>query len=552
MSSSDRRALIIGISKYNYSGAPTLQGVPYDVESATKIALAMGIPKENITYLRDSQATKANILNTLKDFSSKTREGTRAFVYFSGHGSREPDPNTNQCIDGLLPADGQPITSKEFTDASQKLATSADKVITIVDACHAAGVIESHANTRSMMSTGNLNAKFFSKVAAGNNRCKVHVNDSSTRGMLEDFTRVGGLKENFVQITSAKPNEVSWDESDKGGIATQALRDCLLGKAKDIDGSGGVSMSEIQQCAQGIMNEKLKTNAIYGKYPSTITITGNRNILPVSTRPNSPATTVSTSQPVKIPASVTVAQVTQPVKPEPVKPEPVKPEPIKPEPIKPEPIKPEPIKPEPIKPEPIKPPQVVTTVKPQTNLILPEASEALSENEVIISPSLASRATLEDIYHQRNPKKIVKVSLNKQQFKIGKDSLQIKIESNRDGYAYLVMLGSDTKSFYILFPNGHDGQNKIQANKPLILPRPNWSMSVNGPEGTDHLLILVTETPRTFDGVIIEPPGSANPFTFSLNNLKGRAELINYLVGNKSKGFVGNFGAELISIKEVN
>jgi hypothetical protein len=182
---------------------------------------------------------------------------------------------------------------------------------------------------------------------------------------------------------------------------------------------------------------------------------------------------------------------------------------------------------------------------------LAEATEALSENEVIISPSLASRATLEDIYHQRNPKKIVKVSLNKQQFKIGKDSLQIKIESNRDGFAYLVILGSDAESFYILFPNGHDSQNKVQANKPLLLPRPHWDMQLAGPEGTNHLLVLVTETPRTFEGIDIAPPGSSNPFTYSLNNLKGRKELINFLVGNSDNGFSGNFGATLTSIKEI-
>jgi hypothetical protein len=64
-------------------------------------------------------------------------------------------------------------------------------------------------------------------------------------------------------------------------------------------------------------------------------------------------------------------------------------------------------------------------------------------------------------------------------------------------------------------------------------------------------LVLVTETPRTFEGIDIAPPGSSNPFTYSLNNLKGRKELINFLVGNNDNGFSGNFGATLTSIKEI-
>ena len=79
----------------------------------------------------------------------------------------------------------------------------------------------------------------------------------------------------------------------------------------------------------------------------------------------------------------------------------------------------------------------------------------------------ASYATLQDIWSQRNPNRKVEVTLNKTVLKIGKDNLQLTINSSHDGYVYLVMVGSDAQSFYLLFPNGKDGENKIQAGKPM-------------------------------------------------------------------------------------
>ena len=121
----DRKALIIGISEYGVP-ADILHGVPHDMDSAAKIAQAMGIPEKNITYIREKQATKSSILSALRAVGDSTTEGTRAFVYFSGHGTRYPDPKTGNCTDGLLTYDGQAITNAEFANAAQKLTQSTD------------------------------------------------------------------------------------------------------------------------------------------------------------------------------------------------------------------------------------------------------------------------------------------------------------------------------------------------------------------------------------------------------------------------------------------
>ena len=86
-SSNTRTALIIGVSQYGYPGPSVLNGVNFDMDSATKIANSMGIPDKNIKYLKNSDATKANILKALNELSDATLEGSRSFVYFSGHGT---------------------------------------------------------------------------------------------------------------------------------------------------------------------------------------------------------------------------------------------------------------------------------------------------------------------------------------------------------------------------------------------------------------------------------------------------------------------------------
>jgi hypothetical protein len=77
-SSNNRTALIIGIGEYGYSGVTSLTGVPYDMTSAQRIALAMGIPEKNIKTLVNAQATKDNILKALQELGSSTKPGARA------------------------------------------------------------------------------------------------------------------------------------------------------------------------------------------------------------------------------------------------------------------------------------------------------------------------------------------------------------------------------------------------------------------------------------------------------------------------------------------
>ena len=165
-------------------------------------------------------------------------------------------------------------------------------------------------------------------------------------------------------------------------------------------------------------------------------------------------------------------------------------------------------------------------------------------------PVLASLSTLNDIHQQRNPRRIVEVILKKPTLQIKKDFIELTIKSNHDGYVYLIMVGSDAKSFYVLFPNGLDSENKITAGKEFKMPRPDWEIIAQGPEGIDNILVMVADSKRDLEKLHISPPTSSEPFTYTLNDLHGRSEIINYLTGDGIKGQSESFGSKLISIKE--
>jgi hypothetical protein len=251
-------------------------------------------------------------------------------------------------------------------------------------------------------------------------------------------------------------------------------------------------LDEIQQCAQDLVNKKLQ-NAV-GLTPHHITVSGTRNLIPVLAQPvtlssNTPSVPVSFNKPSNTP------EVAAP---------------------------------------PVQPTQVPPDVHVQAE-----------------SPITASLATLKDIEGQSNPKRKVEVKVSKTSLKIGRDALDLSIKSSHDGYIQLVLVGSDAKSFYVLFPNGLDKDNRIRAGQTVKVPKPDWQVKSSGPEGTNHLLVLVTDAPRKLDNLKMAEPTAAAPFTFSLNDLSGRSALLDFLIGNGVSGKSESFGAKIVSIKEV-
>jgi hypothetical protein len=122
-------------------------------------------------------------------------------------------------------------------------------------------------------------------------------------------------------------------------------------------------------------------------------------------------------------------------------------------------------------------------------------------------------ATLNDIYNQRDDRWHVEAKLGQPSLKIG-SNLNVTVRSQRNGFVYLFYQGTQPDSFYLLFPNQLDSANAISASQDLALPRSDWSVTALGPRGTDHLLVMVTETARDFSALALpaEYVSQAGPF----------------------------------------
>jgi hypothetical protein len=515
-----RHALIIGIGQYSdASNTTTLEGIPMDMVNARRIAKEMGISNESIVELRDDRATKANIQSEFKKLAQKVKAGDRVFIYHSGHGTRYEKGNI--CLEGL-----QTYTTGKFTyddilseaeiaAYTKPISEKADKVLMIVDTCFSGGVINS--STRSLGTALNIRPKFNTNNIE---QCpNVGINQPTPRSVLGELKRLGVNEENFVQIAAANNKEVSWDDKALGGLATHTLTQCLMGEAADLNKSGAISLDEIRACAQVKLNALMKPHEKLGMLPSNIQIKGNRNLIPVAVQ-KPPAEVASLVQVVQTPppppaitAPVVVAEITKP-------------------PPATQPV----IAPPQVQPEPVKPVQAP-----------PKPPAATPPAEL----TLASLATLKDIEQQRNPKRQLDVKLTKSALRIGKDNLDLTVKSSHDGYVYMVLLGSDAKSFYVLYPNGLDKENRIKAGKAMQLPKPDWQIKAAGPVGTNNILVMVSDTPRKLDKLVMAEPTAAEPFTYALNDIGGRSALINFLTGSGVDGRSESFGAKLLTVKEV-
>ena len=272
-----RHALIIGVGEYSRPGISSLKGVKHDIKSAAQIARTMGVAPENITYLRDTDATAQNIRLAFRSMEKRMRQGDRAFVYYSGHGTRWIDTSfdSNACTEGLLATDGQALTNREISRLLMPISRKAEKLMVFYDACHSGGLANQPLRTRSLAASGGqLMPKFAGEVSP--ERCATPSN-MKTRSLSGELGRMGAVPSNTVFIAASRPDEVSFDDPRSGGLATVAWRDCLLGKAADLDGSGAITVDETTQCAQIGLDERLQGQPdILGQ---KMTIGGNRQFV---------------------------------------------------------------------------------------------------------------------------------------------------------------------------------------------------------------------------------------------------------------------------------
>jgi hypothetical protein len=242
----------------------------------------------------------------------------------------------------------------------------------------------------------------------------------------------------------------------------------MLRDAKDLDNSGAISMDEIKMCAQEKINKRMANDVNYK--PHNLVLNGNAAFVPAWFSQVTAITPVALVAPVAPTPPLAVPVATAP-----------------------------------------KPPVVTAAPVPAPAPVAAPVPVALTGEQA-----------LRQLFDQRDAKRRVAVTVRKEPLKIGQDALDFSVQSNRAGFVYVALAGSDNKSVYLLFPNDLDQNNKIEVGQTLQLPRPNWRVKAAGPAGTDNLLVMVTDAPRD---LTLLSANKAGPFVSSLNDAQGRAKM---------------------------
>ncbi len=213
---------------------------------------------------------------------------------------------------------------------------------------------------------------------------------------------------------------------------------------------------------------------------------------------------------------------------------------------------------------------LIATIIAVVFLASEEPIEHSAENEKILPNSPTTPITtqqepfspikaLDDIYENRDNNHAVTVSVEKAQVQIGRDQLRFEIRSARAGYVYLLMVGSNHSDFFLLFPNALDNNNYIAVNGQLNLPRTEWRLIADGPPGTNHFIVIISDHSRDFSnaGLKTIDPFAEFPFTQSTLLYQSYTGAMPLFAGkvicplNSAIDCDESYGAAVFSIEEI-
>lgn len=208
------RALCVGVGDYiNYGNDGDLLAPPYDVDTIRQILQqcrfgTLNTTFFNINYLKNWQATKSNILQSISSTFSGADSNDISYFYFSGHGSRVG--NTSY----ICPADITSFVSTAISVDELESALSAipgTKVI-FLDSCHSGGFI---GKGREEIIVSREELESF------NNEVINIFSQAQPKGLL--------TTNQYKVLTSCRYYQVCWEihpeEGDPFGVFTKALCD---------------------------------------------------------------------------------------------------------------------------------------------------------------------------------------------------------------------------------------------------------------------------------------------------------------------------------------
>jgi hypothetical protein len=202
--------------------------------------------------------------------------------------------------------------------------------------------------------------------------------------------------------------------------------------------------------------------------------------------------------------------------------------------------------------------QLIATAATAT-AIAPTPSPSTEQKPIVVAslaaqaPSVISlQATLNDLYQSRDERRVVKLKTSKEgNYRLG-EALSFEIQSSHSGYVYVLMVGSDNKTFDMLYPNQLATNHFLNKSALLSLPSKGWKMRLAEPAGSNRLLVIVSDAPRDFSRLSYQKIG---PFSIFNGSASGQYDLQSAMQALSPKqkcdsrvGCTSSYGAALLDI----
>ena len=248
----ENHALIMWIGQYR-EPISELPGIDIDAKRARAIALAMGVPEDNIVEAKNDQLTLQGMAAAIEALTKRIKTGDKVFMYYSGHGSQRPNNSgsARKCTEGLVAYDVRLYYDRELEVALKRLGERVSQLVMMNDSCFSGGASEKafrapstpglvpKAVPSSLLKAAAAKA---GSAADADYECGQATNSQALTKSFDSVSRHGAR---LLYIAAAADNEVSF-ASPQGSLATRAWAECIADPATDIDHSGMITGEELR------------------------------------------------------------------------------------------------------------------------------------------------------------------------------------------------------------------------------------------------------------------------------------------------------------------
>ena len=173
---SNAYALVIGVGAYKDFFFHDLPVTVKDAKEIVKILCdpaLCGYDQANVNLIVDEQATRINILSALKKLAKSTDYDSTVFIYFSGHGGQASKNGARYTY--LCPREADAFNLSHTAVSGEEFSTlvasiPAQKVLVIIDACHAGGAAEPKSADMEMEWKSGLSEDYYEALSRGSGR----------------------------------------------------------------------------------------------------------------------------------------------------------------------------------------------------------------------------------------------------------------------------------------------------------------------------------------------------------------------------------------------